>query len=615
MCSWRKVLVAAVLISLVAAPSLTVIAQAELPVMKIQKAELVPGGPQVTVDLSIIDQKPGTSGSFVGELTSDKFEVFEDNKQVPPGDVSVITQTAGVAVVIVLDTGAYIAKRPSAIDPKRTRWDDLRDKSDDPAKNGLINELLSQLTDPDKDLFGMVGVGQQVIEPVAPLAHDTNSVWNIVNATGMPYPNTTPLRDGIARALKLFESPEAPAGLPNIQKLIVVFSDGIDVIKNEEIYSDLIRMALDADIAYYTIGMKSPNSKEGSDYESIGLKRIAGATGGVFSEHGSPDQHQAVLGLFARLATQRQQYRLSYVTHAAQGPHDLRIVVNTPDGKVEAKANFISTLKSPTLEIVVDKTGVMKNDKVTVTPQWQVIDGYNRNPTKIEYLVNGKVITTLNTLDPFVWDTSTLPDDPGLEYSLNAMAYDSVLIDAPPAISNQIKVKVEIPVPTQVVKSVSQNWLGLLLLPVVVLLLIIVIPNRKKITQTARATTQRLQVATRRLAPLSASRYKLMALSLGQEFPLAEKIVRIGRDPNAIITLNDPSVSLAHADLIEDQSGTYMIVDLTSTNGTAVNGQRLQPGPLPGQPGPAVLLRPGDIVRVGGVELRFDYAKATRRLP
>jgi hypothetical protein len=269
----------------------------------------------------------------------------------------------------------------------------------------------------------------------------------------------------------------------------------------------------------------------------------------------------------------------------------------------------------PTVQIAADKSGVMKGEKVTITPQWQVVDGYDRNPTRIEYLVNSKIMTTLNTLDPFVWDTSTLPDDPGIEYSLNALAYDSVLVDAPPAISNQVKVKVEIPATTQAVKSVSQNWLGLLLLPVVILLLIIVVPNRKKITQTARATTQRLQVATRRLAPLSAARYKLMALSQGQEFPLTEKIVRIGRDPNAMITLNDPSVSLAHADMIEDQSGTYMVVDLTSTNGTYVNGQQLQRGSAPGQPGPAILLRPGDIVRLGGVELRFDYAKATRRLP
>jgi hypothetical protein len=114
------------------------------------------------------------------------------------------------------------------------------------------------------------------------------------------------------------------------------------------------------------------------------------------------------------------------------------------------------------------------------------------------------VISTVTRLSPFIWDTSSLPDV-GAEYALEARGYDSILRDAPPATSNQRIVKVSIPAGTQAVQSVGQNWLGLLLLPVVILLLIIVIPNRKKITQTARATTQKLQVATRRLTPSSGS--------------------------------------------------------------------------------------------------------------
>ena len=607
----NRTLVVGLALILIATSALGVVAQVTPPAMRITQTSLLTSGePRVTVDLSLVK----TDGGFQSGLTAADFEMFEDGKPIPAGEITLAEETAGLAVVMVLDTGAYIAKRPSAIDPRQMRWDDLRNISDDPTKDGLINELLSKLAD-SNDLFGMVGVGQQVIEPVAPLAHDTNSVWNVVNATGMPYPNTTPLREGIARALKLFESPEAPADLSNVQKIIVVFSDGIDVIKNEEIYSDLIRLALDANIAYYTIGMKSPNSKEGSDYESIGLKRIAGATGGVFSEYGSVEQRAEVLALFDRLATQRQQYRLSYLTQAAQGTHELRIAVNSPDGKVEAKTTFISNIVPPTIQIDAMPRSLLKGESVTISPTWQVSDGYGRDPKKIEYLVDGKIISTVTTLAPFIWDTAIQPDEER-EYALEVRAYDSILQDAPPAISNQIKVMLSIPAPTQVVKSVGQNWLGLLLLPVVILLLIIVIPNRKKITQTAKATTMRLQqAATRRLTPSSSARYKLMALSLGQEFPLTERIMRVGRDPNSNIHLADLSISNAHADLTEDQSGTYMVADLASTNHTFVNGVPLQPGPVQGQPGPAVLLRPGDILRFGSVELRFDYAKVTRRLP
>jgi hypothetical protein len=612
----NRTLVVGLALILISASTFGVAAQAVPPTVRITQANLPESGePLVTVDLSLVDQKDA-SGGFRGGLTAADFEVFEDDKQIPSGDITPPTEeTAGLAVVIVLDTGKYITKNPGVIDPKRlTRWNDLRDVSDDPTKDGLINELLSKLTDP-KDLFGMVGVGQEVIEPAAPLAHDTNSVWNVVNTDPlMPYANTTPLRAGITRALKLFEPPEAPVDLPpNVQKLIVVFSDGIDVIKNEEIYSDLIRLALDAHIAYYTIGMKSPGSNTG--YESLGLKRIADATGGVFSEHGSPDQHQAVLDLFTRLATQRQQYRLIYKTHAAQGPHKLRIVVNTVDGKVEATTYFISKIQMPTLKIEATPLDLEKGGTVVITSTWQKVDEYDRPPSKMEYLVDGKIISTVTALAPFVWETSTQPDE-AHEYALEVRAYDSILLGAPPAISNQIKVKMSIPATTQVAKSVGQNWLGLLLLPVVILLLIIVIPNRKKITQTAKATTMRLQqTLTRRLPSASAAKYKLMALSLGQEYPLTERIMRVGRDPNSNIYLADLSISTVHADLTEDQSGTYMVADLASTNGTFVNGVLLQRGPVPGQPGPAMLLRPGDMLRLGSVELRFDYAKVTRRLP
>jgi hypothetical protein len=600
---WRILLAAATWIGIALSPGLTAMAQAELPAVMIHKAELAPDVPQVTAEISVIEHKPGTSGNFVSGLTPAEFEVFEDNQQVPPGDVAVTEQTAGQAIVVVLDTGANVVTRPGVT--SRTRWDDASAFSEDRARNGLISELVDYRL-ADDDWIGIVGVGDSVT-PVVPLGRDRNEVTNNVKLM-RPYNGATPLRAGIDQALELFKTSDLPA---HLRKSIVVLSDGIDVFKNPDEFSDLIRRANETGVTFYTIGLASPNSTAG--FETVGLERLAKQTEGDFVAHNGPEQRAQVLALFDRLATQRQQYHLSYPTHAGQGRHDLRVRVTTPDGVVEAQTDFVSQLQMPTLEIAVDKLGVTKGDKVAITPHWNVIDGYNRNPARVVYLVDGSVITTLNTLDPFVWDTAGITK--GGDYPIEARGYDSVLIDAPPAASNQLKVKVEIPVPETVVQSVGQNWLGLLLLPIVVLLLIIVIPNRKKITQTARATTQRLQVATRRLAPLSAARYKLMALNLGQEFPLTEKIVRIGRDPNSGIALNDPGVSLAHADLIEDQSGTYMIVDLTSTNGTYVNGQPLQRGPMPGQPGPAVLLRPGDIVRVGGIELRFDYAKATRRLP
>ncbi|WP_237208425.1 FhaA domain-containing protein [Rothia nasimurium] len=50
--------------------------------------------------------------------------------------------------------------------------------------------------------------------------------------------------------------------------------------------------------------------------------------------------------------------------------------------------------------------------------------------------------------------------------------------------------------------------------------------------------------------------------------------VTLGRGSNADITLDDSGVSRRHLEIVE-QDGTYLAVDLGSTNGSYVNGQRL----------------------------------------
>ena len=73
----------------------------------------------------------------------------------------------------------------------------------------------------------------------------------------------------------------------------------------------------------------------------------------------------------------------------------------------------------------------------------------------------------------------------------------------------------------------------------------------------------------------------------------------IGRDPNAGILLSDPGVSFHHA-RIEDRGDSWAVVDLESTNGTLVNGQRCQ----------EAVLRPGDRITFGATVTRFEVQDA-----
>lgn len=92
----------------------------------------------------------------------------------------------------------------------------------------------------------------------------------------------------------------------------------------------------------------------------------------------------------------------------------------------------------------------------------------------------------------------------------------------------------------------------------------------------------------------------------GVAHELIEDVVTIGRAPDNLIHLDDPSISSRHAEVHVEES-RYELRDVGSTNGTFVNGQAVS----------ATNLRPGDRVRFGRVETRFesDGTGAVQPLP
>lgn len=80
----------------------------------------------------------------------------------------------------------------------------------------------------------------------------------------------------------------------------------------------------------------------------------------------------------------------------------------------------------------------------------------------------------------------------------------------------------------------------------------------------------------------------------GEVFELGSRAV-IGRLDTCDVTLDDKSVSREHARLSRLRNG-FLIEDLGSTNGTLVNGRKIND---------AVLLRSEDRITIGSIELRF----------
>lgn len=85
---------------------------------------------------------------------------------------------------------------------------------------------------------------------------------------------------------------------------------------------------------------------------------------------------------------------------------------------------------------------------------------------------------------------------------------------------------------------------------------------------------------------------------------LAEEVVTIGRVPDNVIQIEDPSVSSRHAQ-ISLLNGNYHLKDLDSTNGTRVNGKNFVEWQL----------EDGDKIRFGKVECVYMSEIASTRQP
>ena len=81
----------------------------------------------------------------------------------------------------------------------------------------------------------------------------------------------------------------------------------------------------------------------------------------------------------------------------------------------------------------------------------------------------------------------------------------------------------------------------------------------------------------------------------GGALALTDHVTSIGRSSDCSVVLSDPNVSRRHAEIRHIGEG-YSLIDLGSTNGTEVNGQRVA----------ETALMNGDVISVGQTKLTFE---------
>mgnify|MGYP001559852885 CR=1 FL=1 len=89
-----------------------------------------------------------------------------------------------------------------------------------------------------------------------------------------------------------------------------------------------------------------------------------------------------------------------------------------------------------------------------------------------------------------------------------------------------------------------------------------------------------------------------------RKFPLKDDLTAFGRESTCQIQLDDEKLSRKHC-RIERKKGAYVLVDLSSKNGTYVNDISVFPSKV---------LRDGDVIKLGDVRVVFHNRSLTDRL-
>jgi hypothetical protein len=91
----------------------------------------------------------------------------------------------------------------------------------------------------------------------------------------------------------------------------------------------------------------------------------------------------------------------------------------------------------------------------------------------------------------------------------------------------------------------------------------------------------------------------LVSLDGGPNIPLSREPIIVGRHPHCNVRLPSPRVSRRHCCLSEID-GVVIVRDLGSTNGTTINGRRVEAGRL----------QPGDVLAIAHLRYSLEQGPA-----
>lgn len=558
--------------------------------------------PQMSLFVTVDDD----TGSRARGLTSDQFQVIEDNQPRAPD--SVVEQQVPTHQVFVVNTSPGLAVRDSR---GRTRFDFVR------------NAMLAWWARPQAASFGRDDLS--LLTGDSTLVRHSPAAAQLATAIDHYSPTFDPAKTGYDLLLDgLNLASEGPSQPGTVQ--IVIFFTSLPAQADDAARTNAIDRAKQLGISIYPVLIDTPRAPDTP--EAAALRQVADQTGGQLITF---DPELPLGGLGDRLLQQRIQYRVDYTSQAnISGAHEVRVQVaykgqslatNTAVYSVELEAPQITFVQPP------DKITRSSNDKSVpldslppTSADLHVLvtfpDGHQRSISQSELLVDGQVVAQ-NTAPPFdSFRLDLTPFRQSGDHTLQARVTDGLGLQAKSVIQS---IAIDVIPPPSGLQAIGPA-LGSLLLVLVVLvggvvgayLFLSYGQRRNRALAPAAASppasgVRHLQRASLHSIEAAAAPEALLVPEngTGQEspIPLVGADLSLGRDPSlSAFPLNDPSVSSLHARLIRQAGGEYLLRDQGSVAGTWINYERLDDD---GQN-----LHHGDLVHLGRVAFRFQRTGA-----
>ncbi len=560
------------------------------------------------------------------------FALTEDNQAVT--QFTVAEAEVGVQTVFVIDTSAaFKARDANGI----TRLEYIQQALTDYAQN-VMRDGVDDVTvlAAESLLIGHSAAGHEVAAVVNAYATEFNGAADpasVYNAALDYAASLTPR--------------------PGMQRAVVLLSNGFAGQNAATQIGDLAARATAARVPIHAVFIGPLGAGNTADAQT--LRALAEQTGGAFIIYESIAN---LAPLFQRLADQRTQYQLTYRSAiASTAQHVLVARVMMTDGvTLNATASFPLRVEPPTVALgavpaavqrLTDIPGAAPQsiDPVRVAIPFTVDfpDHHPRAVRAAQLLVNGQAAETRSAppFESFEWSIADIAASG--TYTLAVSLTDELGLTA---LSDSAAVVITVTIPpapllaTTTTGPMTRNWDGIVLAAVGGLALAalaggggwlllrrrapvaappITAPAPKPLPTTAplmqpqprpRAGPLKLPRRPVRVRPGAAvekpkGRAYFEVVDPGgggaplPDIELFERPLRLGRDGAvAEVVFHDRSVSRLHARLEAAPEGAFRIFDEGSTSGTWVNFTALAPGE-------GWTLKPGDLVNLGRVQLRF----------